>query len=160
MVAIAIALVALWVEIRPDPTVDHPFATVAIHPGESVGDWNVEWKAVPVGLLDPVAPGSVAIHPVAAGNPILGSDIGDGETLIPQGWWTIEVEIGPQATIGERAMVVMLDTGTLARAVVVSASSDDPLGASRGAVAVEPDHAAEAAMAAAEGRLAVMFASG
>lgn len=155
-----IALVALWVELRPDPLVDHPFATVAIEPGDPIGDWNVETRRVPAGLLSPVQSEGVAIRSIEEGDPLVASSVGENESLVPSGWWTIEIDLASGAARGDRAQVVLLDSETIASAVVVAAASDDPLNSGRGAVAVEAEYAAEVAAAAAEGRIAVMIESG
>lgn len=155
-----IVLVALWVELRPDPLVDHPFATVAIEPGDPIGDWNVETRKVPAGLLSPVQSEGVAIRSIEEGDPLVASSVGENESLVPSGWWMIEIDLASGAARGDRAQVVLLDSETIASAVVVTAASDDPLNSGRGTVAVEAEYAAEVAAAAAEGRIAVMIESG
>jgi hypothetical protein len=154
--ATVIAVMALWVELGPDPVADHPFAISEIAPGDLLTTADVVWKSVPVGLFDPVSPDSVLTRTVDPGEPILASDVGNASDLMPTGWWIIAVDLTVGAKRGDRAKVVMLDTLTVASAIVVSAATEDPLGGLAGAVAVEPDLAAEAAAAAAEGRLAVM----
>jgi hypothetical protein len=71
----------------------------------------------------------------------------------------IEVTLPRSAVTGDLARLVLLDTGDVVDGVVVIPALDDPLGSGRGMVAVEPGPAAEAARAAAEGRVAVMIGS-
>ena len=72
-----VVLGAVWVELRPDPSVEHPFATEAIVAGTEIGDWNTKPQRVPAGMLEPVTVGGVALTDIAPGDPILASSIGD-----------------------------------------------------------------------------------
>ncbi|MGA7281413.1 MAG: hypothetical protein WBZ40_06475, partial [Acidimicrobiia bacterium] len=40
---------ALWVEFRPSPTVNHPFAVVDIKPGEVIDSTNTQQQVVRAG---------------------------------------------------------------------------------------------------------------
>jgi hypothetical protein len=154
-----IAAVAIWVEIGPDPTVSHPFAIEDIEPGDVIDETNTELRELAVGILDPVELGSTARTVVATGDPILAGDIGETTTVVPPGWWVMEVSMPRGARIGDEARLVLLDTGEVLEARVVETVEDDPLGSGLGMVAVEPAGATEAAVATAEGRVAVMIAS-
>jgi hypothetical protein len=150
---------AIWVEVRPDPTVDHPFAVADIAPGIVVDETNTEKRPVPVGTFDSVELGHTARVLIPAGDPILTTNTGEGNEAVPPGWWVIEVSLPRSAVAGDPARLVLLDTGEVVDGVVVIPALDDPLGSGRGMVAVEPEPAAEAARAAAEGRVAVMIGS-
>ena len=155
-----IVLGALWVELRPQSSVEHPFATEDIAAGAEIGDWNSRPQRVHAELLEPVILGGVvALTEIAAGEPILASSVGDREEKIPDGWWTIEMALPGGAAPGDRAQVVLLDTGSVVPAVVVTGGTDDPLGSGVGSVAVSGEHAAEVAAATVNGRVAVMIAS-
>ena len=78
---------------------------------------------------------------------------------IPDGWWAIEIPLPTSARPGDRAEMVLLDTGSAVPAVVVVGVTDDPLGSGLGSVAVSGEQAAEVAAAAANGRVAVMIAT-
>lgn len=150
---------ALWVELRPDPSVEHPFATEAIPAGAEIGDWNTRGHRVPAGMLEQVSPSGVALTDVAPGDPILASSIGDRDEEVPEGWWAIEIALPTSADPGDRAEIVLLDNGSAVPAVVVAGVSDDPLGSGLGSVAVSGERAAEVAAAAVNGRVAVMIAT-
>jgi len=154
-----VVLGAVWVELRPDPSVEHPFATEEIVAGTEIGDWNTKPQRVPAGMLEPVTVGGVALTDIAPGDPILASSIGDHDEEIPDGWWAIEIPLPTSARPGDRAEMVLLDTGSAVPAVVVVGVTDDPLGSGLGSVAVSGEQAAEVAAAAANGRVAVMIAT-
>jgi hypothetical protein len=150
---------ALWVEFRPEPSVEHPFATEQIAAGAEIGDWNSRPRRVPAGLLEPVSPVGVALTDIAVGEPILASSVGDRDEKVPDGWWTIDIALPGTARPGEKAQMVLIDTGLVVPAVVVRGVSNDPLGSGLGSVAVSGEHAAEVAAAAVNGRVAVMIAT-
>ncbi len=154
--ATLIVAVATWVELRPDPSVAHPFATVDIVAGEEVGDWNSELREVPAGLMGEVVLDGVALVDIAGGDPILASHLGPNDEGIPSGWWQFDTTVPQGADRGDEARVVLLDTSQSIEAVVAAVASEDPLGSGMGSVAVAPEHAAEVAAAAAEGRIAIL----
>jgi hypothetical protein len=158
LLAAAIAVIALWAELRPEATVEHPFATEPISRGTGIGPGNTELRAVPAGLLQPVEMGSVATREVAAGSPVLDTDLSEG--VVPIDWWTVGLEIPVTASTGDLVRVVMLDTGDTTDGVVVSGPDADPFGSGMGSVALPGDEAAAVAIASREGRVAVMVSAG
>lgn len=159
LIAAGIATLALWVELRPEPMVDHPFAIIEILPGDEIGASNTETRAIPRGLLDAIDPGvSTAVIP--AGDPVLASDVVDRQNHIPSGWWIVAADVPADSNPGDRVRLVLLATGEVVEGVVTSAFSDDPFSAASGAVAVEPARAGEVAMAAADGQVAVLVSTG
>lgn len=158
--AILIAATAVWVEFRPDPSVDRLFATAEIAAGETIDTANTDTRKVPAGLFEDGAIGSVAIHNIAAGEPVLETFASDSGEEVPDDWWIVELELPSDARRGQTARVVILDSGAVVDAVVVAASADDSFGTRMGSVAVGPADAAEVAAAAANGRAAVMIKSG
>lgn len=155
-----IAAVALWVELGPDPTVSHPFAIEDIEAGDVVDETNTDSRQLAAGILAPVELGRTASFPIPAGDPILDTDLGDGAATAPEGWWVMEVSLPRGARSGDDARLVLLDTGKVVAGRVVGAVDEDPLGSGLGMVAVDPAGATEAAVAAAEGRVAIMIATG
>jgi hypothetical protein len=155
-----IAAVALWVELGPDPTVPHPFAIVDIEAGDIVDETNTESRRLAAGILAPVVLGRTASLPIPAGDPILATNVGDEVTAVPEGWWVMEVSLPRGARSGDEARIVLLDSGDVVEGRVVGAVDEDPLGSGLGMVAVDPAGATEAAVAAAEGRIAIMIATG
>lgn len=87
----------------------------------------------------------------------------DSETLgapdIPQGWWAFPTEVADGSEAGDRVLVLIVETGESIEGVVMKGSSDDPLGSGRGLVAVPPEHAPEAAAAAAIGNVVILHST-
>ncbi len=154
-----IAAVAIWVEMGPEPSVSHPFAVADIAAGSVVDASNTEERTLAAGLLEPVELGGTTRAPIPAGDPVLASDLGEESSMVPDGWWVIEVALPRGAAVGDDARVVLLDSGDVVEAKVVGSTDEDPLGSGLGMVAVEPERATAAVMAAAEGKVAIMIAS-
>lgn len=148
----------MWIELRPEPSAPHPFATVDIAPGSVVDGSNTQARPVPVGTFTPVELGKTALRSIPSGDPVLASALGDPGQAVPEGWWSLEITVPRGAQSGDAARIVLLDGDHVASGVVVEGPGDDPLGSGHGLVAVEPDRAAEVARAAGEGRAVVMIA--
>jgi hypothetical protein len=156
--ALLIAAASIWLEVRPETTVLHPFAVEDIDAGSVIDESNTETRSVPIGTFEPIEMGLSAVEPISLGDPILATDVGDGQTVVPRGWWVVEMELPGGANRGDASRLVLLDDGRVIEGVVVTEASDDPLGTGLGMIAVEPEAAAGVARAAAEGRVAVMVA--
>jgi hypothetical protein len=150
---------ALWLELRPLTTVEHPFSTVQISRGDPIGSDNTELRAVPSGLLQPLPAGAVASRTIAEGQPVLVADI-EEQGVLPPGWWVVSLEVPAMGRPGDRVRVVVVDTGLVAEGVIVSAPTLDSMGGTPGAVALPSDQAAEVAAAALQARVAVMISTG
>lgn len=157
---ILVAAVAAYIEFRPDPSVEQVFALVAIEPGDTVDDTNTETRRVPAGLLDTAESGAIATRPVAAGDPVLASDVAEEGSTIPQGWWVVGVTLPQGARSGDRVRLVVLDDGFEVEGVVAHTGSEDPFDAADGGVAVPSESSSRVARAAADGRLAVLISAG
>ena len=156
--ALAIAALAIWIEVGPEPTIPHPFAVADIEAGDLVDDANTEKRLIPTGTFSPVALGQTTRSPIRSGDPVLASDLGEGAEGAPDGWWSLEITLPRGAHNGDPARIVLLDSDAVAAGVVVEEADEDPLGSGMGLVAVEPEQAAEVARAAGEGRAVVMIA--
>jgi hypothetical protein len=158
--AILIAAVAVYVEFRPDPTVDSPFATAPIEPGDVIDETNTELRRVPDGLLESGKRGDVATRSILSGSPVLATDVGQQGQTVPSGWWIVGVTLPEGADVGEDVRLVLLESGDEVPGVVAHPGSDDPFAAADGGVAVPSERSSDVAVAAANGRLAVMISSG
>lgn len=158
--AILIALGALYVEFRPDPTVEQPFAVVDIAPGDQIAASNTEMRRMPGGLMEGASMGDVATRPILPGDPVLRSDVAESGRAVPPGWWVVGVSLPEGALPGAAVRLVLLDSGLEVEGVVASQGSDDPFAAADGGVAVPAEHSAEVARAAANGRLTVLISTG
>lgn len=157
---ILIAAVAVYVEFRPDPTVESPFATTAISAGDVIDETNTELRRVPAGLLDSGQIGDVATRSILPGSPVMAGDVGEQGRTVPPGWWVVGVTLPDGADVGEQVRLVLLDSGEEVPGVVAHPGSDDPFAAADGGVAVPPEKSSAVAVAAANGRVALLISSG
>lgn len=157
---ILIAAIAAYVEFRPDPSVEIPFALVEISPGEAIDAANTELRRIPAGLMEGARPGDVVSRTIPAGWPVMASAVGGQGETVPTGWWVVSVALPDGAQVGDDVKVVLLETGMEVDGVVAHPGSDDPFAAADGGVAVPPSTAADVAMASANGMLAVLVSTG
>lgn len=155
-----VAAGAAYLEFRPDPSEDQPFAVVTISPGEVIGNDNSELRRVPAGLLDGAEFGDIAARTIAEGEPVLAGHVGDSDSTIPPGWWVVGVELPDGVNAGDGVRLVLLDSGQEVEGVIAHPGSDDPFAAADGGVAVPPAESADVALAASNGRLAVLVSTG
>jgi hypothetical protein len=155
-----VALVVVYVELRPDPTVGHPFAVRPILTGETLDATNTEIRRLPRGLFDPVPPGAVASRVIPPGAPVLPQDVGAIASVVPEGWWVVSVPLPPSARAGGRVRLVVIDSGQVVDGVVVEAGGMDTFGGATGGVAIPGQHAVAVARAAIDGRVAVLVSAG
>jgi hypothetical protein len=160
LIAGLIAMGALWLELRPQTTVDHLFAASQISRGDAITTENTEPREVPASLLEPVPMGAMAIRDIAAGDPVLTADIGEENGSIPDDWWLVALEVPPSGRVGDRVRVVVVDAGLTVEGVIAAVASLDPLGGTPGAVALPAEGAAAVAAAALEGRVAILISTG
>lgn len=158
--ALLVTAVAVYIEFRPDQSVEVPFATVDISPGEEITPDNSELRPIPGGLLTAASPGDVAVARIPSGDPVLSRDVGSAGQLVPPGWWVVGVTLPVGAQPGDPVRLVLLDNGVEVDGVVAHPGSDDPFAAADGGVAVPPESSADVALAAANGRLAVLISTG
>lgn len=157
---VLVAVVAAYIEFRPDPTVEQAFAVVAIEPGDTIDETNTELRLVPAGLIETAEPGAVATRAVAEGDPVLATDVVEESSMIPTGWWVLGVALPDGTRSGDRVRLVVLDDGTEVEGVVAHTGADDPYNAADGGVAVPSESSSAVARAAADGRLAVLISTG
>lgn len=155
-----VAAGAAYLEFRPDASVEQPFATTAIAPGDVIGADNAELRRIPAGLLEGAEMGDVAARPIGEGEPILAGYVGDSDSTIPPGWWVVGVALPEGVDPGDGVRLVLLDSGNEVEGVIAHPGSDDPFAAADGGVAVPPSDSAEVALAASNGRLAVLVSTG
>lgn len=159
LVATALVLIAVWTELAPTTTVEHPFATTGIARGDSISSVNTEMREVPKGLFDEVEAGSIAALPVMKGEPVLESSVALSQQLVPPGLWIVAADVPHGAQTGDEVRLVDLTTSETHLGIVVSSGSTDSFSEEIGSVAVEEHVAAQLAIASAEGSLAVLVSS-
>ncbi|MEN8235229.1 MAG: SAF domain-containing protein [Actinomycetota bacterium] len=157
--AAAIVVFALAWDLHGNVEAPYPFASKAIGSGTAITDELVEWRSVPVGVMAmPDLSSPVASRDISAGEPIVPSAV-SGETLIPDGWWSVSVALPASALPGARVRLIGTEIPFDVDGVVVSGGTNDLLSFSEsGTVAVPPEIAAEVAVAARDGTLIVLIA--
>ena len=154
-------LVSLWLELRPSPTVSHPFLSRDLARGESIEE-ALEWREISPGVLEPVPGTGFADRRLVGGHPLLPGDTTDVSIGVPPGWWLVDVDVPAEATAGTHVQLVILPSpglqptppiGGLITGVRAGAYDDESL---IGTVALPPDRAATAAVAVAEERVSVL----
>lgn len=157
-----VLLVAAWIELRPAPMVDHPFAATDLPPGSVLDGSALEWRPVPAGALPPVTPHGVTSVAIPAGTPLVAALIRAERPPIPEGWWTMQLEFSPDLVPGMALQLVVIpgpgdDPQPPIPAVVVASPAAESFSRTTpGLVAVPPEAAADAAVAASAGRIAVL----
>lgn len=155
-----IAVVAVWVELRPTPMTDHPFATVHIARGETISAANTEFRPVPRGIFEPIPDLATARRDIPIGAPVLSHDIGEDSDGLPEGWWIVSLDVPPSARAGDPVRVVIVDTGVVVDGYVASIGDPDPFAVGGGAIAMPGEHASAVAAAAVNGRVVVLVSTG
>lgn len=156
----AFTVFALWLEIKPAPVTNHPFAAADIEAGEEIGVHNTELRSIPVGLLETPEPGAHALVDIPAGSPVVAGQTGEERLVLPSGWWVVAMEVPQEAALGDRVKIVLLDDGSLIDGVVTSTGLVDQFELSMGGVAVAPEAAPRVASAASNGRVSVLVSTG
>lgn len=156
-----LVITAAVAEFRPAATVAHPFAAVDLEPGRPVSPGDVEWRAVPIGLLPlPELEGAATLRAVPAGEPLLPSSLGPEEASLPEGWWAIPLSLPERAAAGDAVRLLVIDpftggTTALPGLVVEPGGRSDLLALTPGLVAVPGEAAGLVAAASTEGRVVV-----
>ena len=156
-VAAAIVVAALLWDLRGSAQIQYPFAATAIAAGTPITDAQVAWRSVPEGAMEmPDLSDPVASRDVAAGEPIVPSAV-SGESMVPDGWWSVPVPLPGSALPGTRVRLVGIETEFETDGIVVSVAGEDVLSFSEsGLVAVPPAYAAVVAIASKDGTLIVL----
>jgi len=160
ILAALIAVFALWMEMRPAATVDHPFVTQHIARGDTISPANTETRPVPLGLFDPIPKGATARSEIPVGAPVLIRDIGETSDGIPDGWWIVTLDVPPSARSGDRVRVVVVDSGQVIEGFVATVGNPDPFVMGGGSVAIPGEDAAAVAAASMNGRVVVLVSTG
>ncbi len=158
LAAVLLVAAALAWDLRPSPTVAHPFAATPLVAGTEIGEAMIRWERIPAGLLPPVDVAGLVRAPVAAGEPLLPSHL-DTAPAAPSGWWTVPLDLPASAVAGTAVRVAITSPGAddanLIPGVVVRAGDASGRG---GAVAVPEADAGRVAAASAGGRTLVLGA--
>ena len=150
-------VVAIYLDVRPADTVDHPFAAVDVVPGQVA---EVELKQVPPDLFEAIDLEVLAETPlgrtVRAGEPVLVSDLAP-PVSIPAGSFLVELPVPVGSGVGDHALVVFVGSEDEPVPGLVTSVSFDEYGEPMGNVAVPGPVAAEVARAGAIGEAMVVL---
>ncbi len=159
--ATILVVIALWADLRPSATVEHPVAVAEIPAGDEVTVGQVRMIDVPAGLLEPVELPFVAGRRIGPGDPILATDMSVDEVAPPQGWLLVELAVPDGAKPGSPVVAIVSgmdpDPATRHDGVVVSVGVDDGFGGELAGCAFPADDAAIVAVAAADNRISVLI---
>jgi len=157
-VAAAIVVAALLWDLRGSAQILYPFASGAIAVGTPITESQVVWRSIPEGAMEmPDLSDPIASRDLAAGEPIVPSAV-SGESMVPDGWWSVPMPLPGMATPGSRVRLVGIETVFETDGIVVSAAGGDLLSFSEsGMVAVPASFAAVVAIAARNGTLIVLL---
>lgn len=155
LVAIMLVAAGVAVELRPRPTVLHPFAIEDLPAGSTIDDRSVTYRQIPDGMLMPVRLPIVADRAVRLGEPIL--EPGTIPTAPPD-WWALDLPAPEAAGIGSPVRLVLTrsDTDPIGVTGLVIGRSDDGYGRPTALIAVPETWADLVGAAAEEDRVTVM----
>ena len=160
--AFVIVTVALWMDLRREPTELRPFAVATIEAGTTIESDLIEYLEVPAGLLPEVELDGITVNLIQSGEPIIPALLSDRGAL-PDGWWALEMQVPSGVSPGsELRLVVEGDGGIAIPAIVTSVVPRDPLdGWSQPSalVAIPADRAGAIAAPLSEGRVRVLIVS-
>jgi hypothetical protein len=139
-----------------------PFTTRAVAAGGAITADDLEWRAIPAGLL----PAPDLTRPIAAVDLTPGVPLVDAvlraPAAIPEDWWCIPVPIGVDARPGDQVLLVVTEPPLTVVGLVISPQHGDPysMGFRPASVAVPAEAAALVAAAGAQGVLVTAVRSG
>ena len=123
----AIVLAALAWDLSERQSESFPFAATAISAGTAITEDLVEWRPLPEGSIPvPLLSGVSATADIDAGDPLTRSVLSQTSQL-PEGWWSIPIDIPNGIPVGAAVRVVLPD-GSAATGVVTQPSSSDGFG--------------------------------
>lgn len=143
----------LAIELRPEPTLPHPFAMASIPPGTTITEADVRFRDVEAGLLPSISLPAIARVPIASGDPLIPAMLSAAGESAPEGWWSLEVPVPLGAVPGMDVLLVSDGLVEVTGMIVAVLPGDDFGGGPIGLVAVPPDSTAAIATALNENRL-------
>lgn len=152
----AIVLIGVALEMSGRATTPHPFLVMDVAAGTAINGDDLEWRDVPVGLLDvPDFEGATAATDLTSGSPLIADMLTHREELPPD-WWSVPVALPPGAVVGSEVRLVLTQTGVRVTGRVVASPVDGGFGFEEpGLVAVPAEHVTAVATAAATSDLVV-----
>ena len=160
--AVIVVTLALWMDLRREPTELRPFAVAMIEAGTAMEPDLIEYLEVPAGLLPEVELDGITVNLIQSGEPIIPALLSDRGAL-PEGWWALEMQVPSGVAPGSELRLVVEEDGVNAiPAIVTAVVPPDPLdGWSQPSalVAIPADRAGALATPLSEGRVRVLIVS-
>lgn len=157
LAAAAIVVASAAVDLAGRATEPVPFAAADLPRGTQLEAAAIEWRDVPVGMLEAAEISGHTRHPVATGDPITASNVTpDGRITI--GWWSVAVDLPASATTGQPVRLVGTNPEFSVEGIVAELGERSTFGVGgAGLVAVPPEFADRVARALASGQLVVLL---
>jgi hypothetical protein len=123
----AIVLAALAWDLSKRQSEPFPFAAAAISSGTAITEDLIEWKPLPEGSIRaPLLSGVSATADIEPGDPLTESVLSQTMQL-PEGWWSIPIDIPGGVPVGASVRVVLPD-GSAATGIVTHPATNDGFG--------------------------------
>lgn len=155
--AILLVSTSLYFELRPTPTVDHPFAGADLVAGADIAQAEISWLPVPVGVMPQTVLEGFLLVDVASGQPLMPSML-DAAPSIPTGWWAISVPV-PEGSIPSTEVRLVVDVRGTPRVVpglLIRSFEESTIEGTTALVAIPEGEAGAVAAALADGALSVL----
>lgn len=104
--AILLVGASLYFELRPTPSVQHPFAGTDLTAGSDISQAEIDWRSVPIGVLSETILEGFLLVNVESGQPLVPAMLGTGP-LIPTGWWGVSVPVPEGSLPGSEVRLVV-----------------------------------------------------
>ena len=148
---------SLYLELRPNPGVDHPFAGADLRAGADVTLAEIVWRSVPLGVLPEIAPEGFLLIDVEAGQPLVPAML-DTAPMIPPGWWALSVPV-PAGSVPGSMVRLVVDVREAPRVVpgkLIRIFEEATIEGTNGLVAIPEEEAGAVAAALTDGALSVL----
>lgn len=163
--AAAIVGVSWFIQLMPSPVILHPFAEMDIPAGTELSDDLFEYREISEGILPVTAVHGILAVPLSRGDPLTSAVLAGTDTVVPDGWWAVELETPPGLLPGSQVLLVAGGDGPAPApepipGVVIHpmAEGRDPV--ERALIAVPAEQLARVSTASAYGTLTVAVAPG
>ena len=161
--AAAILLVgtSLYFEIRPTPTVEHPFAGTDLAAGTDIAQADVVWRSIPIGVLPEITLEGFLLVDLEEGQPLVPAML-DLAPAAPPGWWALSVPV-PHGSLPGSELRLVVDVRGQPRVVpglLIRPFAEATLEGTTALVAIPEEEAGAVAAALADGALSVLVGPG
>lgn len=157
--AAAILLVgsSLYFELRPTPSVQHPFARADLEAGTEITEAGVVFRSIPIGVLPETVVEGILVVDVESGHPLL-PDMLNAAPLIPAGWWGLTVPVPEESLPGSEVRLVVDVRGAprVVPGLLIRTFDETTIEGTTGLVAIPEGEAGAVAAALADSALSVL----